>query len=463
MTKYTFVKKIKFKIMIILFTIIMCISNIYANNVPSLYCKNAILVDNDSGKILYENGQDTKVYPASTTKILTAILVLENLDINSSTVVSETAVKLPYGSSNAALKQGEVISIKDLLYALMLKSGNDAANVLAEAVSGNIDEFVDLMNEKLIELGCSNSHFTNAHGYHDDNHYTTPIDMMKILSYAIQNKQFVEIFSTPSYTIESTNKTNSKREYQNTNRLILTKEESYLSRYYEHCIGGKTGYTDEAGRTLVAYGKKGDKNLLLGVFNSNPSGATDLRYTDAINLFEYGFNNFDKVKLVDKNNYSFSYTDLNRKLAYCYSISQDVLALSSVEQTSEPLVIDYSIDLDYDKLKQYDTTSENYKNQVVGSIKISFRQNFSTYDKEFDLVLNDVSEVPATFEEIVTNITINIIIGIVIILILLLLIRISTKLSKKKRKNNQQGKDNISTHTTSNKRKAAYKPRRTLK
>ena len=463
MTKDISIQKFKIKFITIFILCVMCISNIYGSSVPSLYSQNAILVDNDSGKILYENGKDDKVYPASTTKVLTAMLVLENIDINSSTVVSETAIELPYGSSNAALKQGEVMSIKDLLYAMMLKSGNDAANVLAEAVSGSIDEFVVLMNNKLTELGCNNSHFTNAHGYHNDNHYTTPSDMMKLLSYAIKNEQFVEIFSTSSYTIDATNKTNSKREYQNTNRLILTKSDSYLSRYYEYCIGGKTGYTDEAGRTLVAYAKKDDKNLILGIFNASPAGSTDLRYTDAINLFEYGFNNFEKTELLNKDNYSFSYTDSDKNLIYNYSITEDIFALSSIDQASEPLVIDYTINLDYNKLTQYDITSEDYKNQVIGSIKISFRQNLSTYDKSFDLVLNDITEVPVTFSKNISRILRNILIVILIIFILFILLKISTKLSKKSKNNRLNRSYSINRYNSKTKNKTTYKSRRTLK
>ena len=263
------------KLFSMLFIFVIFASNIFAAKNIELYSKAAILVDNDSGKILYGKNENERVYPASTTKVLTAILALEKLDLTSSVVVSKAAVNLPYGSSNAALKQGEVISVKDLLYGLMLKSGNDCANVLAEAVSGSIDSFVELMNNKLKELGCDNSHFANAHGYHEDDHYTTPIDMMKILSYAIKNENFVKLISTSSYTIGKTNKTDTERVYQNTNRLILTKDDSYLSRYYEYCIGGKTGYTDEAGRTLVAYAKKGDKNLIIGF------GIKDLVVVDA--------------------------------------------------------------------------------------------------------------------------------------------------------------------------------------
>ncbi len=462
MTRNIFIKRINLILILALSILFFSSSFVHATNYPELNCKNAILVDNDSGKVLYENGENDRVYPASTTKVLTAILVLENLDINSSTVVTESAIKLPYGSSNAALKQGEIMSIKDLLYALMLKSGNDAANVLAEAVSGNIDNFVVLMNEKLKELNCLDSHFSNAHGYHEDNHYTTPSDMMKILSYAIKNDEFVKIFSTSSYTIEATNKTNTKREYQNTNRLILTKDDSYLSRYYEYCIGGKTGYTEEAGRTLLAYGKKDNKNLILGVFNSNPSGSEDLRYTDAINLFEYGFNNFEKTQLLEKQDYCFSYSDNDSKLIYTYTIPENVFVLSNSDETAEPPNISYEVNLNYDKLKQYNITSQDYINQVVGTISITFIQNSSLYDKDFDLILTNISEMPLTMTEIVSNILIYIFISILIIVFFVILFKIFAKSSRKKKrkmKNNVQ----YNADDLSKRRHPAYRPRRTLK
>ena len=449
-------KKRTLKLLTILMLFMLCISNIFAEGISNLYCNSAIVMDNDSGKILFGINENEKVYPASTTKVLTAILALENLDINSSTIVSEEAVNIPYDSSNAALKQGEVITIKDLLYALMLKSGNDCANVLAEAVSGSIDKFVVLMNEKAKDLGCTNTNFTNTHGYHDDNHYTTPSDMMKILSYATQNEKFVKIFSTKEYTIATTNKTSSERVYQNTNRLILTKDDSYLSRYYEYCIGGKTGYTDEAGRTLVAYGKKDDKNLVIGVFNATASGSEDVRYTDAINLFEYGFNNFEKTKILDKSNYKFSYENHENDMIYNYSIAADIYTLASAESEKELVAIDYEVSLDYDKLNKYDINTADYKNQVVGSIKITFRQNSSTYDKEYELKLDSIEQFPLLSRKSTQRVLTNIVYAILIIFIFIILLKISTKILKKRK----EAKKN---DTNYEKRNIKYKSRRKRK
>lgn len=420
------------KLFSILFIFVIFASNIFAAENVELYSKAAILVDNDSGKILYGKNEKGRVYPASTTKVLTAILALEKLDLNSSVVVSKEAVNLPYGSSNAALKQGEVISVKDLLYGLMLKSGNDCANALAEAVSGSIDSFVELMNNKLKELGCNNSHFANAHGYHEDDHYTTPADMMKILSYAIKNENFVKLISTSSYTIGKTNKTDTERIYQNTNRLILTKDDSYLSRYYEYCVGGKTGYTDEAGRTLVAYAKKGDKNLIMGVFNAPTSGNKDLRYTDAITLFDYGFDNFEKTKLIDKKDYVFSYTNNETNLVYTYGISDDIYALSLVDN-NEPLTINYDIKLNYEEINKYNDTSTDFENQVIGTITINFIQNSGTYSKAFDLKISNISKKQQLASNNLNNVIKNVSIGIIIIFVLFILLKLSTKLSKSKK------------------------------
>ncbi len=427
-------KKITLKLLTILLFFILCFSNIFADNVPNLNCKSAIIVDNDSGKLLFGVNENEKIYPASTTKVLTAILALENLDINSSTVVSQKAIDIPYDSSNAALRQGEVMTIKDLLYALMLKSGNDSANALAEAVSGDIDKFVVLMNQKAKDLGCTNTNFTNTHGYHDDNHYTTPSDMMKILSYAIENETFVNIFSTKEYVIEPTNKTSSKRTYDNTNRLILTKEDSYLSRFYEYCIGGKTGYTEEAGRTLVAYGKKDDKDLIIGVFNASASGREDVRYTDAINLFEYGFNNFSKYKILDKKDYSFSYVNYDNDIIYNYSLSEDIYTLVNDTDADELVTINYDVKLDYDKLNKYDINTSDYENQVVGKIKIDFRQNLSTYDKEYDLVLTGMEKIPFLSRKSTQKLLINIIYIIISIFVVILILKILIKMGRKKKK-----------------------------
>lgn len=442
------IKSNKFKLVVV-FTLLIYLINIlspvysvFGENINiadiNIYSRASILVDSDTGDVLYSKNSDSKVYPASTTKILTAILVIEKLDLNSTVVVSETAVKIPAGSSNAALKTGEVISVKDLLYCLMLKSGNDSANVLAEAVSGTVPNFILLMNQKVKDLGLIDTNFTNAHGFHDNNHYTTATDMMKILKYAITKDTFKTICETKEYTIEPTNLTAEKRVYQNTNRLILTKEDSYLSDYYQYCLGGKTGFTDEAGRTLVAFGKKGDRNLILGTFDVMDVGKDDGRYVDAISLFEYGFNNFTKILGIKKDDFKFQYIDKNNGYKYILGIKEDVYFNAKVIKDKNGVEINsmFSMNtannIDETLLNKYtyDTTATD-NCQVVGSLNLTFNQNSQLISKNVDLVLlekiklgiiNSIStNVWPSFKNIVF--TILVVLSIIFIFLILLIIR----------------------------------------
>ena len=184
----------------LIFTIFSFV-NVYGSTEPTIYSNSAIAIDADNLSVLYGKNINTTVYPASITKIMTAILALENLNLNDSVIVSKNAIKIPWDSSSIYLKEGEILTVKELLYGLLLNSGNDAANVLAEAVSGSIDEFIVLMNNKAKELGCSGTNFINAHGYSDDNHYTTALDIVKIFDYCIKNETFMEIISTKKYII----------------------------------------------------------------------------------------------------------------------------------------------------------------------------------------------------------------------------------------------------------------------
>lgn len=377
----------KFKTILFTLLFIFCLSTTQATDKPIISSKSAVAMDADSSIVLYNKDMDKKIYPASTTKILTAILAIENLSLNENVIVSKTAISIPWDSSSVYLKEGEIISINDLLYCLLLNSGNDAANVLAEAVSGNISTFVELMNEKAKELGCTNTHFNNAHGYSDDNHYTTAIDMAKILSYCIKNETFTKITSTKSYVVEKTNKTEEKRYLRNTNRLILQKEDSIYARYYEYCIGGKTGYTDEAGRTLVAFGKKEDKNVIVTIFGGSASGSVDVRYTDAINLFEYSFNNFNKTTIANVNDYNFNYINIDKKLNYSVGLKDNIEIMTAVDT---PINISYTLNIDEKALENFDET--NFKEVIAGTITFYLTDiNGNNYSHSHPLYLKTVS------------------------------------------------------------------------
>ncbi len=267
---------------------------------PSIASSSAILVESSTGKILYEKNAYEKMYPASTTKVMTAILVLENCDLNEMATVSHNAIySLPSGYVNANLQKGEEISIKDLMYALMVKSANDAAIVLAEHIGGSVEGFADKMNQKALELGCKNTHFVNPNGIHNDNHYSTAYDLYLMASYGMKNETFRKYVSTASYTLPSTNL------YPTTDRICITTNDMIRpkSKYYdENVIGIKTGYTTEAKNCLIAGSQKNNTELISVVLHSgtNAEGASE-RYVDTKALFDYGFEDFAFADVLKKN------------------------------------------------------------------------------------------------------------------------------------------------------------------
>lgn len=428
--KFNNIKKIFFCIIMLVFAIFP--SNIFAAQKLNLSSTAAIAMDADSSLVLYEKNSNKKIYPASTTKILTAILAIENLELKDSAVVSKTALDIPWDSSTVYLRTGEILTIEDLLYCLLLNSGNDAANVLAEAVSGSIDKFVDLMNQKIKEIGCTNTHFNNAHGYSDNNHYTTALDMAKILDYCIENETFVKIMSTKSYTVAPTNKTKTKRILSNTNRLILKKEDSVYSRYYSNCIGGKTGYTDEAGRTLVTFGKKDGKTVIVAVFDAAFNGSEDLRYTDAINLFEYSFNNFTKQTIAKAENYSFNYINTNKNLNYSVALKEDFNMLWYNNQAPD---CSYTINIDDSSLEGID--KDNFKELPVGTVTFKFKDlNNNELSHSENLYLKDIERYTLITKSNITWIIVLVSVIVLIALISLLVIKATrkTSISKSSRK-----------------------------
>lgn len=416
------------KIFTLIILSVFCVfGTIYGVDSVSTNTNKVVAMDTDSQMVLYGKNVNKKVYPASTTKIITAILAIEKLDLTENVVASKTAVDIPWDSSAIYVKEGEIFTVEELLYGLLLNSGNDAANVLAEKVAGNIKDFIKMMNDKAKEIGCTNTHFNNAHGYSDDNHYTTAEDMAKILSYCIKNETFVKIISTKKYIINETNKTSSKRYLQNTNRLIQTKQDNVYGRYYEYCIGGKTGFTNEAGRCLVAYGKKDNKNVVVTIFGASTKGADDARYTDAINLFEYAFNNFKNEKIVSKENYNYEYININENLKYKVYLAEDLNML--VSDNLKPDNIAYTINIHKEKI-----SSESKLDDEVGNIQFKIAMSDgSEYVANKPLKLKEIEKY-----QTITSKDYKLIIVIVLMIILLILIMFMLKQNKRKRVNKSQ-------------------------
>lgn len=259
--------------------------NASSNNVkePAVSAVTAILIDSKTGRILYNKKAYNLMYPASTTKTLTALLAIENLNLDKVIVVPYNACKIPCDSSTVGIKPGEKIKIRYLLYALMLDSANECANILAEQVSGSVKAFAVKMNQSAKQLGAISSNFVNPSGYPDIHHHTTAYDLSKIAVYAMKNPVFRKIVGTYAYKIPPTNKHPKGIFLSNTNRLINKK--SGGKYFYPYAIGIKTGTSNSSGKVLVSCAKKGNIELIAVVMKS-----ADI-YGDSIKLFNYGFAN----------------------------------------------------------------------------------------------------------------------------------------------------------------------------
>ena len=249
---------------------------------PELVAQSAIVVDMQSGYTLYEKNIQTQHYPASITKIMTATLALEKLKMEDIVTFSHNAVySIEPGSSSAYAREGEQFTVEQCLYGLMLISGNDLANGLGEAVAGTTEAFADMMTQKAKDLGCIGTQFKNPHGLHDEGHYTTAYDMAIIAINAYKNlEMFKTLCSTIRYDVPPTPLCEETRYWLNTNRMIRPGEEYY----YEDCMGGKTGYTDQAGGTLVTFAKLGEREVMCVILKSNNSVGA---YEDSIKLYNY--------------------------------------------------------------------------------------------------------------------------------------------------------------------------------
>lgn len=256
------------------------------NAPPEIIGQAGIVVDMATGYTLYEKNIQAQEYPASITKIMTATLALENLKMEDLVTFSHDAVyTIEPGSSSAYAGEGEQLTVEQCLYGLMLISGNDLANGLGEAVAGSMDAFAQKMTEKAAELGCIGTQFKNAHGLHNEGHYTTAHDMAVIGINAYQQfETFRTLCSTVRYDVPPTNLCKETRYWLNNNRMLREGEEYY----YADCIGGKTGFTNEAGGTLVTYANLNGRQVICVILKSTNSASA---YADTITLYDYIKNN----------------------------------------------------------------------------------------------------------------------------------------------------------------------------
>ena len=259
-----------------------------------------MLFNAETGQEIFTQNADEKIYPASTTKLMSALIAAESGKLDDEVKVGEEVTAFGEESSLMELKAGETISARDILYGMMLVSGNDAAAAMAVHLAGSIDAFAAQMNTKAQELGMTGTHFTNPHGVHDDNHYTTGADMKKLAMAVFQNNELMQIADTKTYTVQPTDKVTETRQLKNTNQLIYTDPEHPEDGvfYYEYADGMKTGLTPQAGACLVASATKGDLSLVALIFNDT-SDEYNSRWNIAKELFDYGFENYENVATSD--------------------------------------------------------------------------------------------------------------------------------------------------------------------
>lgn len=263
---------------------------IQSNNIPGwpegpkVMAETAIVMDMDTGEVLYAKGIDEKRAPASTTKIMTAMLAIEKVPFETQITFTDEVNNIEAGSTHIGIKPGETLTMKDCAYAILLASANEVSSGVAEYIGTTVPAFVDMMNQRAKELGCTNTHFVNANGLYDENHYTTARDLAIIAKAAFQNETFREVIKTPYYIVPKTNITDEERLLNNHHKMVLQGSE-----HYEGCLGGKTGYTEKAGNTLVTYAERDGRKLVCVLLADINIVA---QYTDTKALLDYGFDSF---------------------------------------------------------------------------------------------------------------------------------------------------------------------------
>ena len=272
----------------------------YWPDAPETLSPSVILMEESTGTILYEKNMDEAHYPASITKIMTTLLALENGNLSDMVTFSDDAINNTEGSG-IARDYGEQMTLEQCLYGVMLESANECAYAVAEHVGGTVENFVDMMNAKAKELGCTNTHFANPHGLQDENHYTTAHDMALIAQAAYQNETFRIIIGTKMYTIPPTNKHAEETVLRNHHDMLCTYHNANRKYLYPYCVGGKTGYTATANSTLVTYAEKDGMTLICVVMNTQSPN----QFIDTVNLFDYAFDNFQVLNVAENDtNYS---------------------------------------------------------------------------------------------------------------------------------------------------------------
>ena len=420
-------------------------------DIESITKNHILLMDSETGSVLYEKGGRQRAYPASTTKIMTCILTLEKCkDLNEVVTIGAVTSR----GSVMGIKEGEHIKLKDLLYGLMLFSGNDAAEAIANHVAGSKDAFVNMMNEKARKLGMTETHFVNPNGLHDEKHYSSAYDLAILSRYAMQNETFRGIVSTGTYTSEATDKNPDGYELFNSNRLVHKVKEEEKDYTYRYITGIKTGNTIEAGYCIVASAKKNDRELIL-VLLGDPEGqvASTYRYESAKRIFEWGFANCSSVSAsslnlkssfeIMVNNASFE-DEFSGKLELVANIENRVITGMKpfIEEVAENAAsITYVTDYNA-------VTAPVSSGSVIGTVTYKYKDNdLLTVDlvasrdiANMDDAANPLIVEPAPKTDSPINYLLIWILAAVLIIIIVIVFKLLTRRSAQKRRNRRRGR-----------------------
>lgn len=338
-----------------------------------------ILMDADTGTVLFDKGGDQQRYPASITKIMTLLVAVENSSMDEQVTFTETGVRnVAADSSNINSKVGEVMTMQDCLHALMIISANDAAAQIAEHVGGTEQNFIDMLNQRAAEIGCTNTHFTNSSGLPDENHYSSAKDMALIFREGLKNKDFRSVLGDADYTIQPTNMTSDKR-VMHTHHPMFAPESDI---YYPGCIGGKTGFTNLAAHTLVTAVEQNGTTYIVVVMHGVELSTCCL---DSKALFDYGFGNFTKTavdggsvilpKGMDVNALTTKSESSNGKIETVYYAGDHQVGTSTVDEmaaTATPTPETAASETTGDTLDQ---SGESDNNEISGTSSSEVSQN----------------------------------------------------------------------------------------
>lgn len=331
---------------------------------PEISAQAAILMDVDTGVILYAKNIHEKAYPASTTKLLTCLLALEYGNLDDMVSFSRDAVySVPADGSNMGMDAGEAITLEECLYGILVGSANEVANAVAEYIGNTIDGFVDMMNDYASSIGCADSHFMNANGLYDDNHYTTAYDLAQISRRFFQNEMLCKIGNTARYHFEPTS-TQPDDFYLNNKHKLINGEIAY-----EGILGGKTGYTDEARQTLVTCAERNGMKLVCVVFKEE----SPTQFTDTVELLDYGFSNFQVINISEKEEkYNIEPTNFFQTGNDIFGSSKPIVSIDTESYVIIPNAASFE---DLESEIVYDSTDENYLAKINYTYKDTFVGN----------------------------------------------------------------------------------------